>query len=153
MDSENPASPPLAGQCSHLKSDGSRCKANVRLGSSYCFFHDPESAEERQTAQIKGGKERSRRVAVLPADTADRQLTNPADVSVLLAETINHVRRGQLDPRVANTIGYLAGIFLKAKENDGLEQRLARLESLFADLQARPSSECEVEFVNPESRS
>jgi hypothetical protein len=35
-------------------------------------------------------------------------------VSELLEETINRVRQGSLDPRFANTIGFLAGIHLKA---------------------------------------
>jgi len=152
IDSENPTSPSQPGQCSHLKPDGSYCKANVRLGSSYCFFHDPESAAERQAAQISGGKERSRRAAVLPADTPDRQLTNAGDVTALLGETINQVRRGQLDPRFANAIGYLATIFLKARETDGLEQRVERLESVLASQKTVPEADPEFEFVSPAAK-
>jgi len=77
---------------------------------------------------------------------------------VLLAETINQVRRGEVDPRISNAVGYLAGILLKAKEKDEIEQRLARLESILAgqpvsakfDFEPAHDSES-LEFVNPES--
>lgn len=149
-DSKNPTSPTAAGQCRHLKPDGSRCQANTLRESDYCFFHDPNSAVDREAAQSKGGKERSRRVSVLPADTPDRPLANAADVKVLLGETINQLRRGQLDPHVCNAIGYLAGILLRAADQDALEQRVAHLEAVVADQQATSVSDSEFEFVNPD---
>ena len=48
----------------------------------------------------------------------------------LLADSINQVRRGQLDPRIANATGYLAGILLKALEQGHTEQRLSHLETI-----------------------
>jgi hypothetical protein len=48
----------------------------------------------------------------------------------LLGETINQVRRGVIDPRVANAVGYLANILLGATGQRELESRLAELESL-----------------------
>ena len=149
---------PLTGQCRHTKSDGTRCLARARHGSTDCFFHDPDSASEREIARKNGGKERSRRSAVLASDTPDRSLASASDVTALLAETINQVRRGEVDPRISNAVGYLAGILLKAKEKDEIEQRLARLESALAGRQASPRFGLEPEhdsesfaFVNPES--
>src|SRR5689334_12886821 len=49
--------------------------------------------------------------------------------STLLAEAINQVRRGELDPRVANSVGHLASILLGALQQGPLEERLARLEA------------------------
>ena len=49
-------------------------------------------------------------------------------MAVLLAATINQVRRGDLDPKVANTVGYLAGMLLKALDAGALEDRLLALE-------------------------
>jgi len=48
----------------------------------------------------------------------------------LLAQTINQVRRGNIDPRISNAIGYIAGTLLKAIEQDQIEKRLAQLESI-----------------------
>jgi len=146
---------PAAGQCRQIKFNGSQCRANARDGAVYCFFHDAASAKEREAARIKGGQERSRKGAVLPADTPNRALTNAADVTGLLAETINQVRRGEVDPRISNAVGYLAGILLKAKQQDELEQRLIRLESILASKWANPNVTAEptpepesFEFVN-----
>ena len=76
-----------------------------------------------------GGISRSRTAAVLPPDALDNPLRNTQDVSTLLAESINQVRRGQLDPRVANSVGHLANILLGALQQGPLEERLARLEA------------------------
>ena len=46
----------------------------------------------------------------------------------LLSDTISQVRRGDIDPRVANAVGYLSGIALKAREQGELNDRLSRLE-------------------------
>lgn len=123
----------------------------------YCFFHDPDSAADREAARKKGGRERSRKATVLPADTPDRLLATASDVTALLTETINQVRRGELDTRISNAVGYLASILLTAKERDETEKRLERLESIVAAQHSSSSSEVEldcdadsVEFVNPE---
>ena len=158
MDSKKTTSLTAARQCRHIKPDRRRCRANARHGSNYCFFHDPNSAVDREAARRNGGKERSRRAAVLPANTPDRPLASAADVTGLLTETINQVRRGEVDPRISNAVGYLAGILLKAKERDEMEQRIARLESILARQAANPQSDFNldphfeaIEFVNPES--
>ena len=53
-----------------------------------------------------------------------------AEVVELLGETINQVRRGELDLRISNAIGYLSGILLNAIEKRSFEERLAALESI-----------------------
>ena len=76
-----------------------------------------------------GGISRSQTAAVLPPETLDHPLNNVRDVSLLLAKSINQVRRGQLAPRVATAIGYLTGILLSALRQGPLEERLQRLEA------------------------
>jgi hypothetical protein len=77
-------------------------------------------------AQRAGGL-RNKAVS-LSADTPDCNLKNAGDVIALLGTTINQVRRGQVDPRIANTIGYLSATLLKAQELGNIEQRLSALE-------------------------
>lgn len=125
--------------CSQVKSDGTLCDARALHGSTYCFFHDPDSAADRDAARKKGGQERSRKAAVLPPDTPDRVLATASDVTALLAETINQVRRGELDTRISNAVGYLASILLNAKERDEMERRLERLESIVAGQPSTPT--------------
>jgi len=69
---------------------------------------------------------------VLPKDTPDHPLASPSDVSSLLAQSINQLRRGQLDLRIANGIGYLASVLLRALEQGPMEERLAHLEAVLA---------------------
>jgi len=62
-----------------------------------------------------------------------KPLRTVTDVAELLGETINQVRRGELDLRVSNAIGYLSGILLSAIEKGSLEERLAALEAVLAN--------------------
>jgi hypothetical protein len=54
--------------------------------------------------------------AELPPDQAipDVKLTTTADVIVFLGQTINEVRRGQLDPKVGNCLSALVGQLIKS---------------------------------------
>src|SRR5262249_14460431 len=70
-------------------------------------------ADVRAEARWNGG--RSRKAPAL-SDARDLQVRNAADVTTLLATTINEVRQGKLDPKVANAVGYLAGVLLRALE-------------------------------------
>lgn len=119
----------MAKKCEFRKTNGERCGADAQTGKRLCVFHDPAKASEGRRARRAGGITRSR-MAVLPGDTPDLPLGNTAEVAALLADSINRLRRGQLDPRVANGMGYLASILLKAIENGRVEERLALLEAV-----------------------
>jgi hypothetical protein len=116
-------------KCKFRKKDGKECGADAQSGKTMCIFHDPTRAADGRRARRMGGINRSRTAAVLPADVPDNPLRNTQDVSTLLAESINQVRRGELDPRVANSVGHLASILLGALQQGPLEERLARLEA------------------------
>jgi hypothetical protein len=108
--------------CEQLKPNGRQCRARALTGSKFCFFHAPEKAEERKAARRAGGVERARKVVVLPPDTCDRFLGNASQVLDLLSLTVSQVLRGELDPKVANCVGFLAGVTLKALEQTGVEE-------------------------------
>ncbi|MGO9061495.1 MAG: hypothetical protein ACLQU2_29575 [Candidatus Binataceae bacterium] len=57
------------------------------------------------------------------------KLEKPEHVGLLIAETINQVRVGKIDVKVANTIGFLAGIWLKALELTQVADRIEGLEA------------------------
>ena len=56
------------------------------------------------------------------------ELTSSSDVVVLLGETINLVRSGDLPTNIANCIGYLSGHFLKAVEAAEIQDRIEVIE-------------------------
>jgi len=122
--------------CQARKPDGASCQAAALPGSDFCFFHDPDRADERRDAQSFGGSRN--RMKTLSADAPDVKIESCQDVVRLISETINQVRRGDLDPRVANAIGYLANVLIKAAEQGDLEKRIEDLEAALK-MKGRPS--------------
>lgn len=114
------------GTCEKTKRNGQKCRAMAIDGSRYCFFHDPAMQKARKAAQQRGG--RANQAAVLPADAADVQLESARDIATLLAQTINQARKGQIAPKIAGTIGYLACSLVKILETSNTEERLAKVE-------------------------
>jgi hypothetical protein len=90
------------GTCEKTKRDGQRCRGMAMEGSRYCFFHNPATQKARKAAQQRGG--RANRAVVLPADAAVVQLESSKDIAILLAQTINQARKGQIGPKVAGQI-------------------------------------------------
>ena len=114
--------------CAATKRNGEACQAAALPGSRFCFFHSPGHADARREAQSRGGL--ANKMATLPADAPDVKVEDGGDVVKLLSATINQVRRGEIDPRVANAVGYLSNIALAATDRRELESRIAELESL-----------------------
>jgi len=56
------------------------------------------------------------------------EIKNTSDIVELLNETINQVRTGKIEVKIANAVGYLSGICLKALEQGDIEKRLEALE-------------------------
>ena len=95
-------------------------------GSDYCFSHNPDTQIEKHLAVVKGGLN-SKKVNL---DLEPLSIKTPQEVSMLLEDTINGVRSGELPPNIANTIGYLAGHALKALETADLEEKIKELEAV-----------------------
>lgn len=114
--------------CQAVKPDGSRCQAAALPGTDFCFFHDPSKADERREAQSLGGQQN--RMKTLDASAPDMKVEDCQDVVKLISKTINQVRKGQIYPRVANAVGYLANVLIRAVEQGDLEKRLADLEAV-----------------------
>ena len=127
----------MANKCTFRKNNGDSCNVDAQVGKTFCVFHDPARVSDGRRARRTGGIARTRVTAVLPSDTPDHGLRNPKEVSDLLADSINRLRRGQLDPRIANALGYLASVLLRSLEQGPLEERMARLE---ASLGLRPNT-------------
>lgn len=125
--------------CQATKPDGSRCQAAALPGSGFCFFHDPAKAEERRAAQSFGGSRN--RMKTLDAAAPDVKVRDCRDVVELIGATINQVRKGELDPRVANAVGYLANVLIKAVEQSETERRLEELEDIVKGTRPRPADD------------
>lgn len=113
-------------KCKEVKDDGTACKAWAQAEKDYCLMHDPEMEEEHKLICQKGGQTPKRNFNPLPVVKLDE----PKDVVNLLADTINKVRTGEIDLRVANCIGYLSGHLTKAFEVTQLHQRVELIEKV-----------------------
>lgn len=112
-------------KCQFILNTGKKCNAFHLKGKKYCFSHDPDNREAKHIAVTKGGLVKD---IVIHKKLKDVQVIKSEDVVKLLITTINEVRCGDLDPRIANTIGYLAGHLLKAFEIADLTMRVEKLE-------------------------
>ena len=103
-----------------------RFKAScLMIGSG---LNDARVYEEAQQRGIAASAGLWPKVVSLPENAPDVTVKSADDVVALLSETISQVRRGQLDTKIANSIGYLAGVILKAREQSDLETRISALE-------------------------
>jgi chaperonin cofactor prefoldin len=117
----------VVAMCSAVKSDGSVCQAPPLQGSDRCFFHAQEAADARRAAQRSGGS--NRRASLPSLRPVQYSIRNAAGVVSLLEATVNDARSGVTDPKLANTVGFLASILIKALAADQLEKRIEALEA------------------------
>ena len=115
-------------QCHFIKPDNAQCQANAMVGFNYCFSHNPETATNKKTAVIKGGKSpKPRKASKLRKPLPIKGIS---DVLELLEGTINELRTEEaLTHQRANSIGYLSSVMLKAMETGQLEERIVILEN------------------------
>lgn len=113
-------------KCKEIKDDGITCNAWAQAGKSFCLMHDPEMEEEHKLICQKGGQTPKKNFNPLSPIFLD----DPGDVVNLLADTINKVRTGEMDLRVANCIGYLSGHLTKAFEVAQLDKRITLIEGV-----------------------
>lgn len=95
-------------------------------GSDYCFTHNPDTQEEKHLAVVKGGLNSKR----IKLELEPLSIKTPQEVSVLLEDTINGVRSGEIPPNIANTIGYLSGHIIKALETEDIKDKILELEAV-----------------------
>lgn len=107
---------------------GVSCKAWPQAGRDFCFFHDPERAEDLSRAQQLGGMRRTREKT--SAVVYDLQGFSSADdaqriLEIALMDTLT------LDNSIARNrvLGYLSQVLLKSFEVRDVAERLAKLEA------------------------
>lgn len=122
-------------KCKGKTKTGQTCNAEAQAGADYCFFHDPAQAQARHESKVKGGQagKLATLAAVKPWRGVEGEIVamrspTAEDLINLLADSIDDVRVGAIDPKVANAIGYLAGVMVKILQYEALDERLAAIE-------------------------
>ena len=117
-------------KCKYTLDDGTQCGSWALKGKDFCFSHDPKSREAKLLAVRKGGLAKE---IVIDTPLASIAVATPKDVVMLLAQTINEVRAGTLDPRIANTIGYLTGHLIRALEVAELDGKVEAIKAVLIE--------------------
>lgn len=118
----------MAGsKCEHILDDGRLCDAWAMEGATKCFSHNEATQEQKAMAVRKGGATRQ---AVVGTPLQQITVNTPADIVKLLSITITEVRDGTLDPRIANTIGFLAGHLVRAFELAVVDSKTEEVKAL-----------------------
>jgi len=122
-------------QCSFIKPDGTQCNANAMSGLDYCYTHNPDiSDEEKREAKQRGGQNRA---VAISEPLPPLAIVEPNDAVLLIVDTINRVRAGELDIRVANCLGFLTDKLLKAFEISKLNDRVEIIERVILEKKNR----------------
>jgi len=120
--------------CTATNRDGSPCNGYAVTDSDYCFHHDPARAAQRLLARSKGGRARHGRHIGPVGQTGPVRLAEPValntmtDVAALLQDAINTTLQLENSIHRARTVGYLAGLLMKALDFSTLEERLTQVE-------------------------
>jgi len=108
--------------CAGVKRAGGRCEVVVSGQQTYCYHHDPATAEKRKRVATKGGKSKP-----------NRELS---DIKKRLLELTDAVLDGSQDRASAAVAGQLlngviraVGVELKVREQLDLVERLEELEA------------------------
>ena len=97
-------------------------------GSPYCFAHSPDRARERAEARKLGGRNRQTTGATgSPSEPV--RLRDVRSVQALIESAVSDTLVQENSAQRSRTLGYLAGIALRALEVGELEDRLAALEA------------------------
>jgi len=118
-------------QCQFKKSDGTHCGGWSMQDSDFCFLHNPEiSEEEKKETQSRGGQANKIQTSEpLPPV----KIEQGRDIVLLLESTINKVRAGEMDLKVANCIGFLCGHLIRAFETADLQTKIETIERLILE--------------------
>ncbi len=90
--------------------------------------------EEKKNAQSRGGENKQLRIA---APLPQLEISKASDVALLLTDTIQRVRAGEMDARIANCLGVLSGHLLRAFETSELRNRMETIERLIVERRTR----------------
>ena len=122
-------------QCKFIKTNGDQCNANAMSGLDYCYTHNPDiSDEEKREAKQRGGQNRA---VAISEPLPPLKIAEPNDAVLLIVDTINRVRAGELDIRVANCLGFLSDKLLKAFEVAKLNDRVETIERVILEKKTR----------------
>lgn len=120
--------------CKAITPAGTRCKKTATTPDGFCSQHDPAQAARRVESARKAGQMCRVRVSERFQDLPDFELNDAADVRNLLSLVESGLLRGEVDPKIANSVAYVANVLLRAIDAGDTEERLKYLEGRIEEL-------------------
>lgn len=114
-------------KCKYILKNGNQCRATPQKNSDFCYFHNPSTNNEHFLSSKKGGSTKKKRII---NSLEFIRLEESKDVVTLLTKTIQELRGEKIDVRVANAIGHLSNILLKAYELTSINSKVDELKSV-----------------------
>ncbi|SRR3989344_7449649 len=111
-------------QCSSVKSNNIKCRANRVKDSDFCFRHDPSKRLLQGLASKKGGQNR----ALQGAYGEEINISSPQEVRDFIGVVINGVWTGKVPVPVGTSMGFLAKCWLEAHSASEIQKRLENIE-------------------------
>ena len=116
----------MVRQCLGRNRTGDPCSAYVPEGESWCRWHDPSRAAEREEWRKRGGSNRSSRAR------ARRQLASAVmaieEIDAFLCASLVKVAGGRMEPSVGSAVATIAKTIVGIRTAGELEKRLEELE-------------------------
>lgn len=116
-------SDPQAHNCAGLRRDGTPCTATVQGSQRYCWHHSPELAEQRRANASTAAKSKSKPPLIVQVQDEIR-------------DTINQVKRGELQTNRAQVMFTGYGVLVRALEQGRRQRQVEELEVLLEDSHA-----------------
>ncbi len=107
--------------CTAQTAEGQPCPNPAQTGRHYCYAHDPDKAEERDAARMRGGQARAEQLTVAAAV----KLRTARDVRDYLERVARDTESGLIDPKRATAISNLCRVQLEAIPKAASEERAA----------------------------
>ena len=129
-----------------INADG--CEAAPMKNENFCYVHNPRiPEEEKQEARRKGGQNRRQPEPppLIPPGLPYMKFESRAHILLVQEATMNFVLHGQMDIRVANSIGYFCMGALMTLDSTERAQRQARLDAERAANRAQDRAERKAE--------
>ncbi len=129
----------LRRRCKGITSKGEPCPHTHDLGEKgFCLWHDPDRAEERRALQSRGGRKRSRDLA-LPEETPPPPETLD-DCVDWASWTTRAVATGQINSTTGRIIVMALGELRRSLEKRDLEVEAAELRAQVKNLRKQLGS-------------
>ena len=129
-----------------INADG--CEAAPMKNENFCYVHNPRiPEEEKQEARRRGGLNRRQPEPppLIPPGLPYMKFESRAHILLVQEATMNFVLHGQMDIRVANSIGYFCMGALMTLDSTERAQRQARLDAERAANRAQDRAERKAE--------